>query len=382
MVFHWIGWVLTFFALCGALYAIFAAQLVARFGTKERGAPFASAQSVTILKPLHFDEPGLAEALRSFLDQDYAGPVQVIFGVQDHSDPAIAVVEALRRERPKADIELIVDTSLHGTNRKVSNLINMSRVAKHDVVVLSDSDISVRPDWLARVVSALEQSGVGAVTCLYTGKPRANGWSVLAAMGSSYEFLPNVVCGVSWGLATPCLGSTIALKSRVLDDAGGLRAFANFLADDYEIGRAVRAKGLKVAVLDFSVDHTSAETSWSDLYRHELRWNRTTHVIDPWGHTGSVITHPIPLALLGVVATGAAYASVAVAALAVLSRLWLKSAVDRKFSTNAGPAWALPVRDILSFGVFFASFFGEVVHWRGNEFEVSPGGALTSDEAL
>lgn len=382
MVFHWIGWILIGVSVGGAGYTIFAAQLVTRFGKNSGPAAPSHISSVTILKPLHFDEPGLNAALRSFLDQNYAGPVQVVFGVQDQSDPAIAIVEALRREYPEKDIALVIDSAQHGTNRKVSNLINMSRLSKHELVVLSDSDIAVKPDWLAQVVAMLEQDGIGAVTCLYAGKPRANRWSVLAAMGSSYEFLPNVVAGVSWGLATPCLGSTIALKKSVLDGIGGFRAFANFLADDYEIGRAVRSKGFRVALLNFAVDHTSAETTWPQLFRHELRWNRTTHVVDPWGHTGSVITNPIPLALLGVILTGGAYASLAVTAVVIASRLWLKAAVDTRFSTYAGPAWALPWRDILSFCVFLASFFGEGVHWRGNEFEVSPGGALTSDEAL
>jgi ceramide glucosyltransferase len=380
MAFHWAGWILTFLALCGVGYTLLAARLVARFGVASR--PGLKTPPVTILKPLHFDEPGLKDALRSFLDQDYAAPVQLVFGVQDHSDPAIAVVEALQRDYPERDIALVVDPSLHGTNRKISNLINMHHVTKHDVVVLSDSDISVGRDWLAQVVAALTQDGVGAVTSLYVGKPGANGWSVLAAMGSSYEFLPNVVAGVSWGLAAPCLGSTIAFEKHVLDETGGFRTFANLLADDYEIGRAIRRLGFKIAVLNFAVAHTSAETTWPALYRHELRWNRTTRVIDPWGHTGSVITHPLPLALLGVILTGGAYGALAVAVLSIASRLWLKACVDRRFSARSGPAWALPIRDILSFGVFVSSFFGDVVHWRGNEFGVSPSGALSSHEAL
>jgi ceramide glucosyltransferase len=375
MLGHSMGWLLSGLALCGAGYALIVARLVLSFrGESHRST---TPVPVTILKPLHFDEPGLREAISSFLAQDYAAPIQLVFGVQDGADPAIRIVRALKDENPNADIELVIDTELHGTNRKVSNLINMSRLAKHDVIVASDSDISVRRDWLSRIVNALSGEGVGAVSCLYAGKPTAGVWSMLSAMGSSYEFLPNVIAGISFGLATPCFGSTIALRRSMLDEIGGFRAFANRLADDYEVGRAVRAKGLKVAIPAFTVDHGSAERDWTELYRHEVRWNRTTRVIDPIGHTGSLITHAIPLALFGAMVNEFSLMSAAVLGTTFASRLILKWCIEHKFATYAGPAWALPVRDALSFCVVVASFFGEDVHWRGSRFAVSPNGALS-----
>jgi len=375
MLVHSMGWLLCGLALCGAGYALVVARLVVRF----RGEPVTNAvpEAVTILKPLHFEEPGLKQALSSFLAQDYGAPIQFVFGVQDGADPAIKVVRALKDENPQADIELVIDTELHGTNRKVSNLINMNRVAKHDIIVLSDSDISVRHDWLDRIVNALSGEGVGAVSCLYAGKPSAGRWSMLSAMGSSYEFLPNVIAALSFGLAAPCFGSTIALRRSTLDAIGGFRAFTNRLADDYEIGRAVRAKGLKVSIPAFTVDHGSAERDWMELYRHELRWNRTTRIIDPIGHTGSLITHAIPLALFGVMVNDFSFVSAAILGTTFASRLVLKWCIERKFATYAGPAWALPVRDALSFCVVVASFFAEDVHWRGSRFAVSPSGALS-----
>jgi ceramide glucosyltransferase len=375
MLFHWMGWLMSGLAVCGASYSLVVSRLVANF----RGAQVARAATgpVTILKPLHFDEPGLAAALASFLEQNYAAPIQLVFGVQDGADPAIKIVRALQEKYSQADIELVVDTDLHGSNRKVSNLINMSRLAKHDIIVLSDSDICVRPDWLSRVVGALSAEGVGAVSCLYTGKPNGSFWSALSAMGSSYEFLPNVIAGVSFGLASPCFGSTIALRRTTLDAIGGLHAFANQLADDYEIGRAVRARGLKVAIPAFAVDHTSQERDWTELYRHEVRWNRTTRVIDPLGHTGSFITQAVPLALLGAMVNEFSLASVGILATTFASRLVLKWCIERKFDTNAGPDWVLPIRDVLSFYVFIASMFAEDVHWRGSRFAVSPSGVLS-----
>lgn len=375
MLVHAIGWFLTGLALCGAGYALVVSRLVDRFG---RGSASGSAalEPVTLLKPLHFDEPGLEEHLESFITQDYPAPVQLVFGVQDAKDPAIETVERLKARFPNADIALVIDTALHGTNRKVSNLVNMSARMKHGIVVLSDSDIAVPRDWLRKVVTALERPGVGAVTCLYAGKAKGNAWSVISAMGSTYEFLPNVIAAVTWGLAQPCLGSTIALKRDVLDRIGGLRAFADHLADDYEIGRAVRNLGLSIDVPAFVVNHASPETRWSAYYRHELRWNRTTRVINWMGHTGSVVTHAVPLGVFGLMLSGFAEPSAVVLGMALASRLWLKWRVERKFGTYAGPALALPARDMISFGVYLASFFGEDVHWRGTRFQVSPTGAL------
>ena len=375
MVFHWMGWLLSGLALCGAGYALVVSRLV--IGFRAAHAAAAAAEPVTILKPLHFDEPGLDVALSSFLRQDYPAPIQVVFGVQDGADPAIKIVRALQAKYPDADIELVVDTELHGSNRKVSNLINMSRLAKHEIIVLSDSDISVKADWLSNIVDALSADGTGAVSCLYAGKPNRGFWSTLSAMGSSYEFLPNVIAGASFGLAAPCFGSTIALRRTTLDEIGGLHAFANQLADDYEIGRAVRARGLKVAIPAFTVDHGSAERDLTELYRHEIRWNRTTRVIDPLGHTGSFITQAMPIALLGAMVNEFSLISIGVFGATFASRLVLKWCIERKFATCAGPDWALPIRDALSFYVFIASMFGEDVHWRGSRFVVSPSGVLS-----
>ena len=375
MFLHLMGWLLSGLALCSAGYALVVSRLVVSY----RGAKTvsAAAEPVTILKPLHFDEPGLANALSTFLKQEYAAPIQIVFGVQDGADPAINIVRALRQEFPRADIELVIDTELHGSNRKISNLINMNRRTKHDIIVLSDSDISVGSDWLSHIVSALGSQGVGAVSCLYAGRSKTGFWSTLSAMGSSYEFLPNVIAGSAFGLAEPCFGSTVALRRETLDSIGGFHAFANQLADDYEIGRAVRKRGLKVAIPAFTVDHASAERDWTELYRHEVRWNRTTRVIDPVGHTGSFITQAVPLALLGVLVNELSFVSIGILATTFASRLVLKWCIERRFSTYAGPDWALPVRDALSFCVFIASMFGEDVHWRGSRFAVSPRGVLS-----
>ena len=378
------GWFLAALALCGAGYAVFAALAVARF-MHTSVAPHRSDAPVTILKPLYLGEPGLKENLESFFTQTFSAPVQIVFGVHDAADPALDAVRALQAKYPAFDISIVADPAMHGPNAKVSNLVNMMSVARHDIVVLSDSDISVPANWLSQVTGALAQPGVGLVTCLYKGKAAGSGvWPALAAMGSSYDFLPNVLVGVTLGLAEPCMGSTIAMTRTVLDQIGGFAAFADYLADDYEMGQAVRRLGLRLAMPALGVSHSASESSLGELFRHELRWTRTIRRIDPAGHIGSIITFAVPLALMGAVLLDFRPASLAVLGLALGARLFLKYRIDGIFVTPAGPAWLLPLRDLLSFALFVTSLFGETVHWRGTRLSVERDGVLSSEsvEAL
>jgi ceramide glucosyltransferase len=378
-LFTWAGCLFAGLALCGAAYALSAAFLAGRFMRGDGPAPSAY-PPVTILKPLYLGEPGLSDNLESFFAQDYPGPMQIVFGVHDERDPAALVVRQLQARYPHRDSVIVADGALHGSNAKISNLINMLPAARHDILVLSDSDITVSKRWLRHVTDALAVPGVGLVTCLYTGEVARSEdgiWSRLSAMGTSYDFLPNVVMGTSLGLAEPCMGSTIALTRAMLDEIGGFMAFADYLADDYEIGRAVRARGHALAIPAMGVGHTAAEASAGDLFRHELRWTRTIRTLNPLGHLGSVVTFGFPIALIAALLLDFSWFSVAVIGVTLLARLFLKRRIDGIFGTYAGPFWLLPVRDLLSFAVFVTSQFGETVHWRGSRFSVETSGALS-----
>ncbi|HSS13888.1 MAG TPA: bacteriohopanetetrol glucosamine biosynthesis glycosyltransferase HpnI [Rhizomicrobium sp.] len=374
-----IGWGLAAIALVGTAYTLLAAVLVGRFMQAPQ-RPTPHSPPVTILKPLHQGEPDLSRNLETFFAQNYDGDVQIVFGVHDERDPAIAVVQSLQAKYPCRDTAIVIDAALYGANAKVSNLINMLPAARHDTLVLSDSDIAVGSRWLAQVTAALARPGVGIVTCLYTGEPANHGhklWSSLAAMSTSYTFLPNAVLGTSLGLAAPCFGSTIALRRETLDEVGGFAAFADQLADDYEMGRAVRGKGYTLAIPAMGVGHTAAENSALELFRHELRWTRTIRLVSPAGHLGSFVTHGFAFALLAAIFLGFNPVSLGILGAALAARLVLKSRIDGHFGTYAGPYWLMPLRDLLSFAVFLVSLSGETVHWRGTHFAVEPSGAMS-----
>jgi ceramide glucosyltransferase len=372
-----LGWLFVVLAFAGAAYAGLSTVLVGRFRAQPAEAAVRFAP-VTILKPLHGLEPALEANLERFFVQDYPAPFQIVFGVQDPNDAAIAVVETLRARYPAIDTVLICDTARHGSNPKISNLINMERAIAHDVLVLSDSDIAVESDYLRKVAAALSPDKVGAVTCVYTGWAAAGLASRLSAMGVSYHFLPNVITGLGLGLASPCFGSTIAITRPLLRELGGFVAFKDILADDHAIGKAVRDKGYAVAIPPFAVRHAATETAMGEWFSHELRWMRTIRTVDPGGHAGSIVTHAFPLAVLGLILTGAAPAALLAVGATLLARAMLKWHIDRVFLAPAGPYWLLPLRDVLSFCVFLTSLFGRSVVWQNEHLEVRQDGALSN----
>ena len=368
-------------AICGSLYGLFAAWLAGRLEQKPRLKP-ASRPGVTILKPLYGAEPGLAENLASFCRQDYPGPIQMVCGIQDPADPACEVVKQLAATEKNVEIDLVCNSAQHGQNRKISNLINMMSTARHEVIVLADSDMRVTPGYLLDIAATLEAPGVGAVTCLYRGLPGSNLWSRLAAMNIDQRFLPNVLAGLHLGLARPCFGSTIAMTAKTLKSIGGFEAFKDQLADDYLMGEAVRNLGLEVAIPAIVIGHTCTEASFSDLWAHELRWARTIRLVDPAGYAGSVITHPVPFALLalafgGVTIWGVAILSVGSVLLALAARALIPLQLPDIDGGLKGSLWLLPVRELLSFAIFAASFLPLPVRWRGHSYDVGSDGTLT-----
>ena len=325
---------------------------------------------VLLLKPLHGDEPLLESALASMCAQDYPR-LRIVCGVQRADDPAIAVVERLRRRFAGVDLRLVVDATPHGANRKVANLINMMDAVPpagpDEVVVISDSDIHAGPDWLRRVAGALAVPGVGLATTLYVGLA-ARGGRVerLGCCWITHTFLPGVLLARGMG-RQDCLGATMALRAGTLAEIGGLRGLADHLADDNELGRRVRARGLGVALAGSVPATTVAEGRLAALWRHELRWGRTIRALVPGAFAASAIQYPIFWALAAWAASGAAGWAAWGVVLAWAVRALAARGVDRALG-HAGtgvPVGLLPVRDVLSVAVVAAAFLGRRVVWRG-----------------
>jgi ceramide glucosyltransferase len=359
--------ILATIAMVGVAYNLAGAALAGRWRGEHAAARPDGSPSITMLKPLHGPEPRLDAKLAGFLDQDYAGPIAMVCGVARAADPALAAIPAPAR--------IVVDPTRHGSNAKVSNLVNMMRETSGEIVVLSDSDMAVPRDYAARIVAALEQPGVGAVTLLYSGIGETNGWSRMAAAGISWGFLPSVMVGLATGLAKPCMGSTIAMRRETLDAIGGFDRFKDLLADDNAIGMAVRELGLEVVVPPPIVTHGCTETSLAALAAHELRWNATVRMLDPAGYAGSIVTFPLVWGLIAWI-TGAGWW---VPFVALLARLLLAERIDRITGRRTAPLWWLPGRDLLSFGLYVGAFFTRRVDWRGARLHMAQDGRMTAE---
>jgi ceramide glucosyltransferase len=376
---HWVlapaTWITASCAIFGISYTVIAALLARRFFAR----PIVDATvfpPVTIVKPLHGAELALMQNLVSFCQQDYPGPIQFLFGVHDSRDIALDVVRRVGELFPEADITVVADSRLYGPNRKMSNILNMLPQARHDVLVFADSDVAVEADYLRRVIGELHEPDVGLVTCLYRGQPDSSLWASLSAGASNYQFLPGVVLGLALGMARPCFGQTLAMRRTTLEKIGGFAQFVHHLAEDHAIGEAVRMAGEKVVVPAFAVTHACVEKSASEFVAHELRWSRTIRTIDPAGHLGSVLTHPLAFALLGVVvSSGAVWAWTTVAA-AVVARLALKLQMNRALRHSSAGIALLPIWDLVLFAVYLLSFFSSRVVWRGFNFKVGRDGLL------
>lgn len=374
---HYAGWIFLAMSLAGCTFALSAA-VAARFLLKHQAPPARSAfPAITLLKPLHGAENGLEAALASFLKQDYPGPIQIVFGLRYTGDPAIGVVESLKRRFPNRDIAVVVDPGMHGTNRKISNVVNMMKVAKHDYLVLTDSDITVPRDYLATIAGAAARPGVGVVSCLYTGRGSGNFWSRLSAMGISYHFLPNATLGIALGVERPCFGSTIALSRQTLERIGGFEAFTGHFVDDYEIGRAAREAGFTIAYPAMAVQHGCDNASFIGLVSQELRWARAVRVVNLAGHLASFVTHPLALALLGAALLGFSQVASAIVLGVLAVRIFLKLQIDSLVGTRTGSLLWLPLRDLLSFVIFLGSMGGNAVEWRGERLRVEKSGLMS-----
>ncbi len=369
--------VLVLATVAGVIYLAAALLAVARFS--RAAAPVPSRRPpVSVLKPLCGDEPWLFDSLRSFCTQGYPG-CQIVLGVQDAGDPAIATVRRLIAEHPDSDIVLVVGGGSHGANRKVANLLSMLPHAKHDLLVIADSDVRVPEGYLDAVAAGLEQPGAGLVTCLYTGRPVDGVWARLGAVFIGHGFLPSVLVGRLLGRRDGCFGATMALRRDVLDRLGGLERFQDRLADDHALGAAVRELGLEIVLSPCVVGTTVSEATAAELVAHELRWMRTIRSIEPAGHAGSIVTYPVPVALLALAVCAAAGwggVGLAVLGVALAARLAAGRAIDRSLGLTPTPLWLMPCRDLLSFALVLASFCGTGVTWRGARYHVDPDGRL------
>ncbi len=367
--------------MAGLAYFL-ASTVAARLYLRSRRVPAPPfAPGVSILKSLKGIDPGMLDAFRSHCRQSYSGCFELIFGVSSFDDPAVAAVERLKSEFPHVDIGLIECPERLGTNGKVSTLFQLAIHARYDYLLINDSDITVTPKYLERVMSGFapqnsqsskQRPPVGMVTALYRGRAHGTLGSRLEALGIATDFMPGVLLsrmiegGLKYGL-----GSTLAVRRDALDKAGGLLALVDQLADDHQMGVRICKAGYRIALSPEVVETAVPAYNWRGFINHQIRWARTVRDASPGGYLGLIFTHGIVWALLNLIASGLSPLSLWIFGLSFFLRLSQAMTVgaevlgDHQVLPNL---WLLPLRDVLHMGIWIAGYAGNTIVWRGEEF--------------
>jgi ceramide glucosyltransferase len=366
----------------GAGYQLF--QLLAAWRFLRRAArrprpAVAAWPPVTVLKPLKGLGVGLYENLATFCAQEYPGRWHIVFGVEDPDDPAVDVVARIRRERPDLDIVLSVDQA-PGVNRKVANLRHMMRHARHDLLVLSDGDIRVRPDYLRAMVAPLaDPEGdprLALTTCLYRGI--AGGFaSVVESLFINADFIPMVLTAQMVQRFRYAYGASIAVRREALDRIGGFEVLADFLADDYLLGNRIAKAGYRLLLLPHVVDTVLDSKTFGDVWRHQFRWGATYRVCQPSAWPFTVLTHATLWGVLAVLTVGGTLGWGALL-LVLGTRLGSLAAILTLLGDRATRArlWLVPAKDLVTSAVWLAALVSRRVTWSGQVLQVLPDGRM------
>jgi ceramide glucosyltransferase len=386
--------VTTFLAVAGLVY-FFASMIAARAYLRSRRTPLQPfSPGVSVLKSLKGIDPGMLDAFRSHCRQQYAGEFELLFGVSSFDDPAVPAVELLKTEFPNVEIKLIHCPERLGANGKVSALFQLVIHARYDYLLINDSDITVSPRYLERVMAGFAPGNtpaggppVGMVTALYRGRAHGTLGSRLEALGIATDFMPGVLLsrmiegGLKYGL-----GSTLAVQRAALEKSGGLLALVDHLADDHQMGVRIVKAGFRIAICNEAVETAIPAYNFRAFINHQLRWARTVRDASPAGYVGLIFTHGFSWALLNLIASGVSPLSLWLLAMSFFLRLAQAMAVGAEVLGDhqvLPSLWLLPFRDVVQMGIWAAGFAGDTIVWRGERFVLKDGkliGKTTSEQ--
>ena len=357
------------------LLAIFAALRFFRGGSSTpAGATSDFTPGVSILKPIRGLDRETYENYASFCHQDYP-QFEILFCVTDASDPAVPVIERIIHDFPRRPIRLLTGSAQLGASDKVNKVVRMAREAKHEILIVSDSDVRVEPGFLRGVVKPFSDPKVGGVTCLYRGLAEQCFAATLEALGNSADFAPGVL--VAWlgshGSLDFMLGAVMATTKKHLAEIGGFESFADYFCDDYELGNRLAQLGYRVELSKFPVSIVYRSERLATAFRHQVRWNLSIRYSRPWGHFGLLLAQGLPWTMLAVaLAPSWVIAGCYIAVYAILrsSAAWIVSIAGMRDQLVRRKFWMLPLRDAFAFIVWIASFFPQRIRWRGQQFRV------------
>jgi len=368
-------------AICKALLLLalapFAYYIVAIIAARRffRAQPSSSsdfAPPVSILKPIYGLDREAYENFASFCRQDYP-EFEILFCVSDLQDPAVPVIRKLIDDFPERSIRLLIGADRLGVSDKVNKLCRMVRQARHDVVIVSDSDVRVEPGFLQAVVAPFNDPKIGGVTCLYRGITDGSLAADLEAVANSTDFAAGVLVAWLFGPVNFMLGAVMATTKKHLAEIGGFESLVDYFSDDYELGNRIAARGYRIELSTFPVSIVYPHETFGDAFRHQLRWNLSIRYSRPWGHLGLIFTQGFAWSLVGCLLAPSELSSFAFPAAFVLLGGEMIRAIGiygMKDNSLRKKYWALTLRGAFAFVVWLASFFPQRIRWRGQEFRV------------
>ncbi len=380
-----IEWVFLAPTIGGSIYAVLCLLAVIRFRKHAPLPPkrtFALWPAVTVLKPVYGLEKNQRENLRSTCLQDYP-EFQVVFSVQAPDDPVVPLLKEIQQEFGEARVTVAVENCRHGTNGKINNMMGGLLHARHDVLVISDSDVRLKPDYLKTIIAPLADPDVGCVCTLYKAACADTWFEKIELLTLNADFMANVVFANITGASKFCLGASAALRRVTLEQIGGLEGLADYLVEDYEMGRRIWISGKKIAIVPYLVDTMVDLKSPSQWWSHQVYWDQNTRAARPWGFFATAVIRSTPFALMYALARLFDPIGIGVLAGALALRLATAAVIlgwgfgDREGLRNIG---LLPVRDILSLVSWFLALAKKTTIWRGSQFVLTRDGRLVARE--
>jgi ceramide glucosyltransferase len=363
------------------LFSLLCAWMFARWQRREAAVPSPpddALPGVTVLKPLCGAVPETYENLASTCRLDYP-KLQVVFGVADAGDPVVAIVKRLQRDFPDVDVELVVSPERIGSNAKVSNLHNMVQRAKHEVLVIADSDIRAPQGYLRRIVPYLDRPQAGLVTCMYRASQGRTLAHRIEALFINTDFGPMVTVARQVEKMTYAFGATICIRRSLFEELGGFRAIADHLADDYQIGNMATERGYQSILAPIVVETVLDLDRLGEVFQHQLRWARTYRICRPGGYLASIVTHSTLWATLYLLATGLSSGGLAVFGAAVGVRLVAAGVIAHAILGVRRiwrELWLVPAKDLFISAIWGMAFLGDTVRWGSADFVVSQDGRM------
>ncbi len=363
----------------GSVVSILSIWTIARFFTSKSVTKdsIEFKPPVTVLKPVRGLEKNLKSQLRTICIQDYPN-YQVIYSIQDIEDPALPILEEIQAEMGSERVSIVISQAEAGANGKVNNLVGAMEEAAHDIIIISDSDTYLKPDYIKSIVAPLANPDVGCVCTLFKAVRAEKWFEKMELLTINTDFIPSVIFAAVTGASNACLGPSVAISRKTLQELGGLESLADYLVEDYELGRRVWTSGKKMLLLPYVIDVVIDLDNWHHWWNHQVYWDQNTYLARPAPFIATILIRAIPFALLFAIVRLGDPLGLIVLAVTVAVRLLTALVTSQELQDREGlrSLYLLPLRDTVGLIFWLLAFTKRTVVWRGIEFRLTKNGKM------